>query len=288
MGTPPDHALVVPVKGGPLAKSRLDLPEGTRRAFAEAFARDTLAAAATALPDAVVLVVTSDRGVRLGVTADGFRVVDDPGEGLDPAVAAGFAAAVALGAGTVGVLLADHPALRPEELLTALAAARGRGPVVVPDADGTGTALLVLPLVDPAGRPCTVPPTRFGPGSAAAHEGLGWERVEVDAPGLRGDVDDAASFAEAIAAGVGPHTRAALARATLPGVQATIHRIPGDEGGSALLDDGREVAVPLAALVDSGLLHLRVGQRVSLELDDAEAAATRVWIVGIGPGETIR
>ena len=43
----------------------------------------------------------------------------------------------------------------------------------------------------------------------------------------------------------------------------------------------------VAALVDSGLLHLRVGQRVSLELDDAGAAATRVWIVGIGPGETI-
>ncbi|QIM20409.1 2-phospho-L-lactate guanylyltransferase [Phycicoccus sp. HDW14] len=288
MGTLPDHAIVVPVKGGPLAKSRLDLPDGARRTLAEAFARDTLAAASSALPEALVLVVTSDPGVRLGVTTDGFRVVADPGGGLDAAVAAGFAAATALGAESASVLLADHPALRPEELLAALTAARGRGPVLVPDAEGTGTALLHLPLVDDTGQPVAVPRTRFGPGSAAAHEALGWERLEVHAPGLRADVDDPASFADAIGLGVGSHTRRALARATLPGVQATIHRVPGDEGGSALLDDGRVVAVPVAALVDSGLLHLRVGQRVSLELDDAGTAATRVWIVGIGPGETIR
>lgn len=284
MATPPDRALVVPLKGGPLSKSRLDLPERTRRSLAEAFARDTLGAATTALPDAVVLVVTSDPGVRAGVTADGFRVVTDPGGGLDAAVRAGLEAAASLGAAAGTVLPADHPALRPEELLGTLSAAEGRGPVVVPDADGTGTALLHLPFRAGA----DVPRTRFGAGSAAAHEELGWHRLEVDAPGLRTDVDDAVSLAAALALGVGPHTRTALARATLPGVQATIHRVPGDEGGSALLDDGREVHVPLAALVDSGLLHLRVGQRVSLELDDAGAAATRVWIVGIGPGETIR
>jgi 2-phospho-L-lactate/phosphoenolpyruvate guanylyltransferase len=284
VATPPERAVVVPVKGGPLAKSRLDLPEGTRRSFAEAFARDTLAAATAALPDAVVLVVTSDPGVQLGVTADGYRVVTDPGGGLDAAVRAGLEAAAALGAATSTVLLADHPALRPEELLAVLAAAEGRGPVVVPDADGTGTALLHLP--HRAGD--AVPRTRFGSGSAAAHEALGWERLEVDAPGLRTDVDDPTSLGVALGLGVGRHTRTALARATLPGVQATIHRVPGDEGGSALLDDGREVRVPLAALVDSGLLHLRVGQRVSLELDDDATAATRVWIVGIGPGETIR
>ena len=282
MATPPERAVVVPVKGGPLAKSRLDLPEGTRRSLAEAFARDTLAAVTTALPDAMVLVVTSDPGVHLGVTADGFRVVTDPGGGLDAAVRAGMAAAVDLGAHSTSVLLADHPALRPEELVATLAAAEGRGPTVVPDAEGTGTALLHLP----SGAPAL--PTRFGTGSASAHEALGWERLEVDAPGLRTDVDDAASLGVALGLGVGRHTRTALARATLPGVQATIHRVPGDEGGSALLDDGREVRVPLAALVDSGLLHLRVGQRVSLELDEAATAATRVWIVGIGPGETIR
>ncbi len=112
--------------------------------------------------------------------------------------------------------------------------------------------------------------------------------VDPDAPGLRTDVDDSGSLAAALALGVGRHTRRALARATLPGVQATIHRSPGDDDGSALLDDGREVAVPVAAVADSGLLHLRPGQRVSLELDEAGTTATRAWIVGIGPGETIR
>lgn len=282
MATPPDRAVVVPVKGGPLAKSRLDLPAGARLALAEAFARDTLAAAGEALPGAVVLVVTDDPAVQAWATADGHHVVTDPGDGLDAAVAAGLAAAAALGVRSTSVLLADHPALRPGELVAVVAAADGLGPTVVPDAEGTGTALLHLP------RDAQRPATRFGTGSAAEHEELGWHRLEVDAPGLRTDVDDAASLGVALGLGVGPHTRTALARATLPGVQATIHRVPGDEGGSALLDDGREVRVPLASLVDSGLLHLRVGQRVSLELDEAQAAATRVWIVGIGPGETIR
>lgn len=284
MATPPERAVVVPVKGGPLAKSRLDLPASARLALAEAFARDTLAAAAEALPAAVVLVVTDDPVVEAWAAADGHHLVTDPGDGLDAAVAAGLGAAAALGVHSTSVLLADHPALRPDEMVAVVAAAEGLGPAVVPDAEGSGTALLHLPL----GTGTSVPPTRFGAGSAAAHEALGWHRLEVDAPGLRTDVDDAASLGVALGLGVGPHTRTALARATLPGVQATIHRVPGDEGGSALLDDGREVHVPLAALVHSGLLHLRVGQRVSLELDEAQAAATRVWIVGIGPGETIR
>ena len=41
------------------------------------------------------------------------------------------------------------------------------------------------------------------------------------------------------------------------------------------------------AAVASGLRHLRVGQRVSVELDEAGRVATRVWVVGIGPGEDI-
>lgn len=70
-------------------------------------------------------------------------------------------------------------------------------------------------------------------------------------------------------------------------MQASIHTI-GDDGGSALLDDGRTIAWDDAALGGSGLRHLRIGQRVSVELDDDGRRATRVWIVGIGQGETIR
>ncbi len=284
MATPPQRAVVVPVKGGPLAKSRLALPRGVRLALAEAFARDTVAAAAAGLPGALVLVVTDDPVVQAWVRDAGQQAVTDPGGGLDAAVAAGLAAAAARGAAHTSVLLGDHPALTADEVARAVRAVERVGRAVVADADGTGTALLHVPGVA-GGSP---PATRFGPGSAAAHERLGFTRTEVDAPGLRTDVDDATSLAEAIALGVGPHTRAALARASLPGVQATIHRVPGADGGSALLDDGREVTLPIESLVDSGLLHLRTGQRVSLELDETGRTATRVWIVGIGPGETIR
>ena len=275
-----DWAVVVPVKGGPLAKSRLHLPRAARSALADAFARDTVAALAAGLPGGPVLVVTSDPDVARWVAAAGHVVVADPGAGLDSAVAAGVDAARAAGATRVAVVLGDHPALRPKEVGAALAAAAAHPASVLPDADGDGTALLTLPAAGPAR-------TAFGPGSAGAHERLGHRRLDLDLPGLRVDVDDAASLAAATRLGLGPSSREALAHASLPGVQATIHRIEPDGSGSALLDDGLEVAVPAGAAVASGLRHLRVGQRVSIELDDAGRAATRVWVVGIGPGEDI-
>lgn len=283
MGSSPGvahDAVVVPVKGGAQAKSRLDTAD--RSALADAFARDTVDAVRHGLPDALVVVVSADPAVHAWAVDAGCRTVDDPGSGLDDAVAGGVGRAREDGATRVGVLLGDHPALRPDELANVWHALPP-GAVVVPDADGTGTALLVADL----GAASTVA-TRFGPGSAQAHTALGYRVVEVDAPGLRTDVDDVESLAAALGLGVGRHTREVLARASLPGVQATIHRAPDEGPGSALLDDGREVAVPLDAVADSGLLHLRPGQRVSIELDDAGTAATRVWVVGIGPGETIR
>ena len=276
-----DWAVVVPVKGGPLAKSRLHLPRVARAALADAFARDTVDALAEGMPGAAVLVVTSDAEVAGWVEGCGHAVVADPGAGLDAAVAAGVDAAGAAGAARVAVVLADHPALRADEVRTALAAAGEHPASVLADADDDGTALLTLPT----GRPAR---TAFGRGSAAAHELLGAHRLDLHLPGLRVDVDDAASLAAAVRLGLGPRSRTALAHASLPGVQATIHRIEPDGSGSALLDDGLEVVVPPGAAVASGLRHLRVGQRVSVELDEAGRVATRVWVVGIGPGEDIR
>lgn len=274
-------AVVVPVKGGPLAKSRLALPRATRAALADAFARDTVAALDAGLPSATVFVVTSDADVARWVAAGGHVVVTDPGGGLDAAVAAGVDAARAGGARRVAVVLGDHPTLRPHEVAAALDAAGVHPASVLADADDDGTALLTLAGDGPVR-------TAFGPGSAAAHERLGHVRLDLDLPGLRVDIDDAAALATAVRLGLGRHSRAALAHASLPGVQATIHRIEPDGSGSALLDDGLEVLVPPGAAVASGLRHLRVGQRVSVELDDAGRAATRVWVVGIGPGEDVR
>ena len=69
-------------------------------------------------------------------------------------------------------------------------------------------------------------------------------------------------------------------------MQATIHTY--DEttrAGSVLLDDGHEWAFAAEVFDRSALRHLRPGQRVSIE--GTAAAVTRLWIVGIGPGETI-
>ena len=279
-----DWAVVVPVKGGPLGKSRLALPRATRAALADAFARDTVAALAAGMPAAPLFVVTADPGVVEWVTAAGHRPVADPGSGLDGAVAAGVDAARSAGATRVAVVLGDHPALRPHEVRTALAAAGEHPASVLPDADDDGTALLTLDPTAAAGGVRTA----FGPHSAAAHERLGHHRLDLDLPGLRVDVDDAASFAAAVRLGLGPSSREALAHASLPGVQATVHRIEPDGSGSALLDDGLEVTVPPGAAMASGLRHLRVGQRVSVELDDTGRTATRLWVVGIGPGEDVR
>ena len=277
-----DWAVVVPVKGGPLGKSRLALPRASRAVLADAFARDTVAALAAGMPAAPLFVVTADPRVVAWVTAAGHRPVADPGSGLDAAVAAGVDAARSAGATRVAVVLGDHPALRPHEVRTALAAAGEHPASVLPDADDDGTALLTL---DPAAAGVR---TAFGPDSAAAHERLGHHRLHLDLPGLRVDVDDAASLAAAVRLGLGPYSREALAHASLPGVQATVHRIEPDGSGSALLDDGLEVTMPPGAATASGLRHLRVGQRVSVELDDTGRAATRVWVVGIGPGEDVR
>ncbi len=69
-------------------------------------------------------------------------------------------------------------------------------------------------------------------------------------------------------------------------MQASVHRFDEETGeGSVLLDDGRERPFGRGAFEASGLRYLRVGQRLSVETDDD--AVVRLWIVGIGEGQTI-
>jgi 2-phospho-L-lactate guanylyltransferase len=202
--------LVLPVKGGPRAKSRLGglAAGGAAGGLALAVALDCLDAVRGCPRVGAVVVVTGDPLVAAAVRAPGgVRVVGDPGAGLDAAAAAGLAA---LGPGRPrAVLLADLPCLRPHDLGAALDAAdaqlaAGRAAAVVPDAAGTGTVLL-------AQGPGPVRPTRFGPGSAAAHAADGAVRLELALPRLRRDVDTPADLEAALALGVGPATLAALA-----------------------------------------------------------------------------
>lgn len=200
--------LVVPVKGGAAAKSRLHPPAGVdREDLALALATDCLTACCAGMPPGHVLVVTSDPRVATMARGFGTVVVADPGAGLNAAVAVGRDHALRFSPGTpVAALLGDLPALLPGDLVTALGAAAAHPLALVPDAGGQGTSLLTA--VDGADLE-----PGFGTGSAAAHEAAGHVRLDLDLPRLRTDVDDDAALRAAVALGVGPATLAVLAGA---------------------------------------------------------------------------
>lgn len=259
---PADWVVVLPVKGGADAKSRL--AHGPD--LAAAMAADCLAAVLATNSVQRVLVVTSDATTASEASAAGAEVIDQPPSqpGLGAAVRAGLHAAG--DQGPVAVLLADLPALRPEDLDAALSRldemlARGAVSVFVPDLDEEGTVLL-------AGRTAADLAPQFGAGSAAAHEGTGAVRTSLDLPGLRRDVDTPENLAAAVALGVGARTTR-----TLEAMQATVIRYDPEAGtGEVVTDDGIRLPMTSGATAGSGLRHLRPGQRVSCDAVHADAA----------------
>lgn len=177
--------IVVPVKGTADAKSRFG-DDARRLALAEAMALDTVEAALQVAP---VLVVGGPGAAAFALL--GARVLlEHAGDGLNGAIAR----ALSTIDGSAAVLLADLPALRPDDLEPALVEN-----IMVADADGTGTTLIT-------GR---VP--AFGAGSRARHAALGYR--ELDLPptsGLRLDVDSPAALAAIPPERLGPRTRALL------------------------------------------------------------------------------
>ncbi|MGB3763330.1 MAG: hypothetical protein WA966_08910 [Ornithinimicrobium sp.] len=81
-------------------------------------------------------------------------------------------------------------------------------------------------------------------------------------------------------------------------MQATVHRFePDSSTGLLLLDSGTLLPFTAEVFAASGLLKLRLGQRLSIALESSDAAdktspkeqrVARLWIVGIGEGEVIR
>lgn len=200
--------VVIPVKGTDLAKSRLDAPAPLRRSdLARAVATDTVEAACEAVGPGLLTVVTSDAVVRDIALALGARVVADPGQGLNAAVAAGWQDVPEQPGRRIGwaALLGDLPALRPEDLRQALEACSAHPRAVVPDAEGTGSVLLTSTVAPPL--------PRFGPGSAARHGSEdGAVRLELDLPRLRRDVDTAEDLRVVVGLGAGRHTMLAMRR----------------------------------------------------------------------------
>lgn len=201
-------AVVIPVKPSAIGKSRLEIRGVDRVTLARAIALDTIAAAAACDAVAQVYVVTDDGAlVASAFDIPGLRFVpEDNGSGA----ARGIDAAVAAGAKTAGegmpraALLGDVPALRPDDLRAALAAASEVDRAVVADAEGTGSTLVTAR----AGVPLV---TAFGSDSFARHVGLGCAPLEIAASStLRRDVDTADQLMAATGLGVGPRTKQVL------------------------------------------------------------------------------
>ena len=120
----------------------------------------------------------------------------DSGEELNASLSRAALTRRAAGADVLLILAADLPFVIAEEIGALIEAARTGDVVAAPDWKEAGTNALAFPLAHAL-------PTRFGPGSLAAHEaearaaGLGYALVR--RPGLAFDVDE-------------PHQLEALAR----------------------------------------------------------------------------
>lgn len=202
-------SIVVPVKRPELAKTRLADAAGAHRPdLARAFAADTVAAAlACPLVDEVV-VVTDDTEAAGELSAlGGLVVADTPDAGLNAALRHGAeSVAQRRPSSPLAALSADLPALRPDELATAIEAAAGFDVSFVADAHGIGTTLYA------AGDPTRFDP-RFGGRSRAAHRSAGAVELDVTAiPSVRRDVDTGVDLYDAVRLGVGPRTKEIVAR----------------------------------------------------------------------------
>lgn len=175
---------VVPVKALATAKSRLSAgsPEH-RQALAGAFAADTISAVRMVSDIEAVLVVCGDRRLAQTFAAPRVTVLDEPEPGgLNAAATAGirWAASRHPAAGVV-VIPADLPALRGDDVQTALSLAVCHPRAALADREGVGTTMLT-------GLPGSPPRPRFGRGSYAAHLSDG--AVGLDGGGLDRAVRD--------------------------------------------------------------------------------------------------
>jgi 2-phospho-L-lactate guanylyltransferase len=197
-----DWTAVIPVKRLSAAKSRLRgaVPAAHHPELALAMVRDTVAAVLACSRVAELLVVTDDPVAAAAATGLGARVVPDPATDLNGAMRFGADEVAGL-ARPRAVLAGDLPALQPQQLGEALAAAGRRS--FVADAAGTGTVLL-------AAAPGEALDPRFGLGSAVAHAASGAVPLAGEWPGLRQDVDTPADLAVVLALGAGRHTCALL------------------------------------------------------------------------------
>lgn len=208
-----DVGLIIAVKRLAAAKTRLSpvFSAQTRGDVVLAMLVDTLTAATRVSAVRSITVITPDETAAAAAKELGAEVLDDPTAADDPdplnsAIVSAERAVAATQAGSTSnivVLQGDLPALQPQELAEAIAAARQYPRSFVADRLGTGTALLCAfgTSLDP----------HLGPDSSARHRRSGAIELTGAWPGLRCDVDTPADLATARQLGVGPATARAIA-----------------------------------------------------------------------------
>lgn len=170
----PRVAALVPFKRFTRAKSRLraHFTDAQVEALGRAMLADVLQALAGAAQLERTVVLTDDPQVAEAARAQGAAVrLRDPDPGLNPAIEGASVELAAEGFDALLVVVGDLPLLQPSDVDEVIALGRERNVVLVPSSDG-GTALLYR-------RPPDAIPSRFGAGSAGAHE------AEAEARGLR-------------------------------------------------------------------------------------------------------
>jgi 2-phospho-L-lactate guanylyltransferase len=208
---------IIPVKGLQEAKSRL-LPaaDPARPDLAIAFLSDVLAAVSATSAVNEIVVVSNDPEVHL--VAEDFRArwVAEDGPGLNQAGVQG--ARAARPGNRIALMTADLPCLNGPTVDLVLAEAQEHERAFVCDTPGTGTTMVLAAGADSC-RP------QFGQRSRARHAASGYVELGLStALGLpthalaraRRDVDTPVDLWDAVRLGVGPATKAALARDSRP------------------------------------------------------------------------
>jgi 2-phospho-L-lactate/phosphoenolpyruvate guanylyltransferase len=179
---------ILPVKNPRAAKQRLErfLTAEQREALARMFFRRTLAALCDAEGIDRVVVVTNDDECGLDARNAGAMIFEESAQvSHSQSADAACRRAEELGASTAILVPIDVPTATSAEF-SQLAASAGKGLVVVPSDDGTGTNALVR-------TPPSCIESRFGPGSFRAHldqaasRGISTSVLRI--PGLMFDID---------------------------------------------------------------------------------------------------
>ncbi len=205
-----DVGLVIAVKRLAAAKTRLApvFSSATRESVVLAMLMDTISAASAVSALSAVTVVTPDDDAAAAARRLGARVLVDPTpqghrNPLNNAIAAAEAS-VREETPNIVALQGDLPALQPQELAEAIAAAREYRRSFVGDRHGTGTSALFAfgVALDP----------QFGPDSAQRHRHSGAIELTGAWPGLRCDIDTPDDLLVARRLGVGMATAQAIGR----------------------------------------------------------------------------